>query len=254
MIISVDTGGAFFYALPPHETLSSLRTHRVAGRFAGDGALRPMIVGLRLCKGVLLLNNGEVIAGTITPAGDRYDVSLDDAEIHVKKTEVATLCASLDECYQFKRAGNDSGGATGHLMLAEWCIKNGLLEAAEREIGAMRAEDAGHPKIRLLEPRLELAKSKPRTPDPINTGEKNASAEQLDTLARNLPAGAMESFTLTIQPVLLNNCAVGLSRSAFDERVAAGTHCAEQAVGPSHDAAQSAIGHGAGRSRAADRE
>jgi hypothetical protein len=159
-------------------------------------------------RGVLLLNNGQLIAGLITAAGDRYDVTLDGGELHVPRTHVAVLAADAAECYVYKRSLVETGRIQDHLELAEWCLRNGLAEQSQREIAAARALDPTHPKLRLLESRLELAaEGAPRQPsEPIKTPEKSTGADQLDAMARNLPHGVMESFTNNIQPILLNYC------------------------------------------------
>ncbi len=172
--------------------------HVAAG--ADDVSLAPR-------KGVLLLNNGEVIEGTITASGDRYDVAGQDSEIRVKRSDVAIVCRDVLGCYEHKRSAIEQGRAGDHLELAEWCLKHGLVEPAERELEAARTADSSHPKIRLLEPRLELAKQAPRNSEPAVAREKTASSEHLDGIIRNLPAGSMENFTNGIQPMLLNYCA-----------------------------------------------
>ncbi|MBI3837992.1 MAG: hypothetical protein HY288_08670 [Planctomycetia bacterium] len=159
--------------------------------------------------GILLLHNGEMIEGAITAAGDRYDVNLKDGEIHVPRSSVAIVCRTIEECYLHRRAGIAQERVQDHLELAEWCLRNRLLESAEKELADARTADAGHPKIRLLEVRLKLSKESPKSTEPINAPEKNVSKEQLDRLVRNLPAGSMETFTLTIQPLLLNYCTKG---------------------------------------------
>jgi hypothetical protein len=168
--------------------------------FGADG------VSLAPREGVLLLNNGEVVEGLITAAGDRYDVVRKDVEIRIKRSEVAIVCQDLQECYLHKRSGIEQGRVQDHLELAEWCLKNSLVEPAEKELEAARAADPEHPRIRLLEPRLELARQVPKDAEPVQPGEK-AVAEALDTLVRGLPAGSMEHFTNGIQPMLLNYCA-----------------------------------------------
>lgn len=156
--------------------------------------------------GVLLLTNGSVIQGTITAAGDRYDVFLEDSEIHVKRSEVALSCRDLHECYLHKRKGIEQGHAVEHLDLAEWCLRQSLLTEAGQEIAAARKADGAHPKLSLLEARLKLAREAPPRTEPAKAPEKQAPAEQLDVLARGLPAGTMEHFTNSVQPVLLNYC------------------------------------------------
>ncbi len=158
--------------------------------------------------GVLLLNNGELIEGTVTFAGDRYDVNLKDGELHLKRSDVAALCNDALECYRHKCAGIEEGRVQDHLDLVEWCLKNKLIPEAEKELAAARAADSGHPRIALMEARLRLAKDDKGSPRPLNVSDKTAgdAQQQLDRMVRNLPAGSVESFTNTVQPILLNNC------------------------------------------------
>jgi hypothetical protein len=156
--------------------------------------------------GVVLLNNGELIAGEIIAAGDRYDVHLKTGEISLKRSDVAMVCRDAAECYRHKRDGIELGRAQDHLELAEWCIKNALLDEAEKELAAARAVDAAHPKIKLVELRLALARH-PLPSEPAASPEKSAPQKTPDGAIRDLPAGAVATFTNTIQPLLLNNCA-----------------------------------------------
>lgn len=157
-------------------------------------------------QGVLLLNNGEVIEGMITPAGDRYDVDLKDGQVYIKRVEVARLCRDLAECYAHKRGDIEEDRVQDHLALTEWCLRHGLLDLAEKELDEARAAEPRHPKIRLLETRLSLAKTAPPAAQPASATEKAISPEQLDSRVRNLPVGTMESFTNNVQPMLLNHC------------------------------------------------
>ncbi len=166
---------------------------------ADDLALTPR-------RGMLLLNNGELIEGTITASGDRYDVTLNDGEIHIKRSQVAFLGRDALACYEHKRSGIEEGRAQDYLDLAEWCLRHALLDEAGTEIAAAKAADSTHPKIRLLETRLTLARENLKPREPVAAGAKAAPAETLDALVRNLPAGSMETFTNNIQPLLLNYC------------------------------------------------
>lgn len=157
-------------------------------------------------QGVLLLNNGHVIEGTIAAAGDRYDVLREGVEVRVKRSEVSAVCDDLLQCYQHKLSLIEADRVLDHLALAEWCLQHKLLKPAETELQTARSLDPMHPRIRLLEPRLALAKEGPAKTEPVQGGEKPVATETLDKLVRNLPPGSMEQFTNTIQPMLLNYC------------------------------------------------
>jgi hypothetical protein len=172
------------------------------------GAMAADDLSLSPRRAVLLLNNGELIAGLITAAGDRYDVTLDGGEIHVQRSHVALVAADAHECYLHKKSGIEQTRVQDHLELAEWCLRHSLSDAARQEIDAARALDDSHPKLRLLETRLRVAAEEtPATSrEPIQTTERRPGEEQLDLLTRNLPHGVMETFTNSVQPMLLNYC------------------------------------------------
>lgn len=160
-------------------------------------------------EGVVLLANGEIIRGTIIPAGDRYDVHLESGEITLRKADIAAVCQTVEECYRHKRADIELGRVQDHLQMAEWCVRNRLFAEAERELADAKKADPTHPKIRLIASRLELA----RSPAPSEAGGDTSgkviravATTPLETATRNLPPGTMETFTNTIQPLLLNNC------------------------------------------------
>jgi hypothetical protein len=162
-------------------------------------------LALKPREGVVLLTNGELLTGTIIPAGDRYDVHLESGEICLRRSDVAMICRDAQECYQHKRNNIEAGRVQDHLDLAEWCIRNNLLDAAARELADAAKADDTHPKIRLLTSRLELARQ-PLAGQSTGAAEKLVSHTPLDSVSRNLPPGTMETFTHSIQPLLLNNC------------------------------------------------
>lgn len=164
-------------------------------------------LGLSPQEGVLLLRNGQILHGKITPAGDRYLISLPTGEVRVKSTDVELHCRDLDEAYACKRQGLQAGNVHEHLNLAQWCIQQDLLGHAAEEIGAAMNVDPRHPRIELLERRLSLAQHKPAVAQPtVELADAGPSSEDLDRLTRSLPPGTVETFTNSIQPMLLNNC------------------------------------------------
>ena len=56
-------------------------------------------------EGVLLLRNGHLLRGTITPLGDHYLVTTGAGnEVRLPATSVEMACRSLEEAYQVKRS------------------------------------------------------------------------------------------------------------------------------------------------------
>ncbi|HET6881750.1 MAG TPA: hypothetical protein VFI31_16420 [Pirellulales bacterium] len=158
-------------------------------------------------QGVVLLRNGEVLSGTIARTGDYYQVSKPGSEIRLKANEVEKVASSLVELYEEKRLRLDPDKLQERLDLAEWCIQQKLIEQASGELTAISAIEPNHPRIVLLKRRIELA-SEPHTEtaSPAAAVDGGPANEELDRLVRGLPVHAIESFTTTIQPLLVNNC------------------------------------------------
>jgi hypothetical protein len=157
--------------------------------------------------GMVLLANGQVLSGKVTRAGDYYYVLMPTGEIRLRAAEVELFCHDLEEGYARKRAALVPGQIQDHLNLAHWCIQQGLFGYAARELSAAMAIDRTHPKIALLERRLELAREHRDLAPP--TGDRtvrHVSSEDLDRMTRGMPHGTVEAFAQTIQPLLLNHC------------------------------------------------
>ena len=160
--------------------------------------------------GVLLLTNGQALRGKVTHAGDYYFVTLAAGEIRLKNSDVELFCLDLEDGYRRKRAAIIEGQADEYLNLASWCIRHGLLDHAAKELDQAYQADPTHPKIALLERRRQLA-TKPAQEATTATAAREATVtnDDLDRLARGLPAAVVEQFNSTVQPLLVNNCATG---------------------------------------------
>lgn len=158
-------------------------------------------------EGVLLLRNGQVLAGKIARAGDYYYVSMPHSEIRLKASEVEKVARRLEELYEQKRAKLRPGELRDHLDLAEWCVEQKLAAQASAQLALARSLDPEHPRIGLIERRLELAQ-RPAVEQPVArpATEAGPTNEELDRLVRGLPSRAIENFTSSIQPLLVNNC------------------------------------------------
>lgn len=177
------------------------------GCASAAGAEPPLQLAPR--EGALLLRNGQVILGKIIPAGDHYVVSCPPhAEYRFPTSEVDLLCKDLEEVYERKRARVKLASAADHVDLADWCLKNDLIDHADTELSYALAADANYPRIRLLERRLALARRDDTAPPPARhkTADRGPTNDELDRFIRGMPSHAVESFTSTIQPLLINNC------------------------------------------------
>ena len=164
--------------------------------------------------GILLLRNGQIIAGQIQRNGDYYLVIQPDQETQVRAADVEFSCRDLREGYRQKKAAMQINDVEQHLQLSLWCERHGLLDCATDELNAVEALDRDHPMISVLRRRLKLEMHQQKTTRrPTESGPPPPSDEQLDSMTRAMPPGTVESFVEVVQPILLNHCpgAVGFA-------------------------------------------
>jgi hypothetical protein len=163
-------------------------------------------------RGLLLLKNGNVLAGEITSAGDYYVVLIGKAsELRVPAKDVEAQVANLDEAYEIRRHGLFGRGAAPHLDLAEWCLRHGLHARCAEQLAKATAVEAENPQIAELQRRLKLATearplSKPAPSPSATTTAQSASTEQIEKAVKALPRGSVERFAAVVQPLLMNRC------------------------------------------------
>lgn len=155
----------------------------------------------------LLLANGEVLEGRVTRVADRYDVWQPGGEIHLKVAEVAAVCPTLAECLKHRRKLSGLESPDDPAAVFDWCIRHRLLDDAANELTAIRNLEPNHPRLHLLERKLELANALSTAPLAAKASVAQPSGEELDRMVRGMPTGAVETFTNTIQPLLMNYCA-----------------------------------------------
>jgi hypothetical protein len=173
--------------------------------------------------GTLVLHEGGALSGAIIRDGDRYVVTTAASEIMVPEANVELVCHSLEDAYRQQRGQIESPTAESHLELAEWCLRHDLLSEATRELQTARKHDARHPRLRLFERRIAVARETHRATAsgtqsveletqvaaPQPTSENSADQGRFRLLLSDLPKGAVERFTRKVQPLLVNSCTSG---------------------------------------------
>lgn len=157
-------------------------------------------------QGVLVLSNGQTLEGKITRAGDRYCVVLKGGEINLPAGQVVLQCRDLPEAYERQRNARIEPRVQDHLKLAKWCLQNKLATEARQELDDAAQLEPNNPNIAVLRRRLEIVQQPPKVRT-ASHAEAPVSADELDRMVRSMPPGAMEGFTNTVQPLLLNQCA-----------------------------------------------
>ncbi len=158
---------------------------------------------------VLLHRNGRLFHGDILDQGDIYLIQLAHGEVELKKSEVEFVGADVSAVYRYRQSKIEPGSIDRHMELASWCAAQKLLDEAEHELSVAAGLAPQHPKIALIARQIELARREPSESNsqPAQGPAVAASFDAYEELARNLPSGAVASFTEQVQPLLMNSCA-----------------------------------------------
>lgn len=158
-------------------------------------------------SGVLLLKNGEMLSGVITAEGDRYLISLKHGEIRIRNDQVEAKFATTGDVYRHLRNKIKKPSVEASLDLARWCLRNGMVSEAVDEIEQARRLDPTHAGVRALaEQVLYRHASHAAGASDAAVDRPESKQDELRLLIDGLPEGSMETFTATIQPMLLNSC------------------------------------------------
>ena len=83
----------------------------------------------------LVLKNGQTIEGTVTLADGRYTVvTSNGSRIILAEDKVNFVADSISDIYWDKWSRVEPNDSTSHMSLFRWCLKNGLLEEAQKQI------------------------------------------------------------------------------------------------------------------------
>ena len=169
-------------------------------------------------NGVVVLRNGNVLAGGVRRSGDYYLVEQAGAALQIPVEQVEMACSSLAEAYELRRQNRVGTSADAHLELARWCLRHNLLDQAARETLDARTRDPGHPALISLEVQirqmLEIEAGRPdRVEKSAIAGDSRANALHDGAppagLALNPSTAAQSQFVRSIQPMLIHGCATG---------------------------------------------
>jgi hypothetical protein len=175
--------------------------------------------------GVLVLRNGNVLRGSVRATNGFYSVEHAGASLQVPAEQVEMACRTVEEAYERRRTDRVGNFADAHLELARWCLKNGLLSQAAREVLDARTRDPGHPALPTLDLAIRLgleleasrnakgaggATGSATEPAPAGVAGQVARVDQTPSTALLDPSvEAQTQFVRSIQPMLVQNCATG---------------------------------------------
>ncbi len=168
----------------------------------GPGITRPRL---------LVMNNGRVVRGVITPRPGGYDVRLGLGHMYVASETVRFEAGDLDEAYHKLRDTFQVLTADTHLEIARWCITNHQVAAARQELLDALHLEPNNSTARAMLKRLEAdvsqtaAKSAPAT--------RTLAQRRLDQFMRSdheslggLGDRHAADFVSRVQPILERRC------------------------------------------------
>lgn len=173
---------------------------------------------------VLVLRNGNYLEGVVHTQERGYRLELKQGcEIFVRSSDVAFLARNLQDAYRYKASKIRGGVAREQIELTEWCLQNRLLPQAAHHLLEALSVDPQNPRIARLQHRLRIAAELEDAAQPTHQQPAEPGLLAAETVAatdhtsppsqpavpalEDLPPGALEMFSESVQPVLLNRCA-----------------------------------------------
>jgi len=164
---------------------------------------------------VILLTNRQILRGEVAIYGDDYLITQPTSEVRIARDRVEHICPSLQEAYRYLKHQTRFGSAGDLLRLAQWCLDEGLATEAQEQLEEGIIKKPNHRRIDLIRRQLEAIPTEGEALSAVSDAEQPngaravfapTDADALETLSRSMPNRAIESFTRTIQPLLLNGC------------------------------------------------
>ncbi|WP_013630889.1 hypothetical protein [Rubinisphaera brasiliensis] len=161
---------------------------------------------------ILVLNDGQIVRGNVTPLALGYAIDLGAGEITIPFDAVICTAKTIPEAYRKQREAMTKPTADQHTRLASWCIKQKLFEEAELELNdALALQPQYQPAKRLVS---YLTARKPKDSDFVDQKRKTYVENYLiqkefgeaKPLGELSPSLARE-FSSRIEPLLVNSCA-----------------------------------------------
>lgn len=165
---------------------------------------------------ILVLNNGNVERGILTPRPGGFDVALNPGRMFVADSQVRFQAVSMEDAYYKMRASVQELTPEIHVELSRWCTKNQLLSFAKKELLDALFLHPDHTTARLMLERMtrnENRKQQASQSDDVDRAKRmteHVAARSVLPERRSLgglPQSLAVTFTRRIQPVLSNKCA-----------------------------------------------
>lgn len=162
---------------------------------------------------LLVLVDGQVISGDVTPRPDGYDIQVPGGRLFINSDRVRFAASSLTDAYDRMRESIPEFTPTNHLELARWCLANKLHSQARREVLDALYLDPNREDAKRMLQTLERAGE-----SSVNSGAGTGLTEYPSQVKMQRPAietrslaglsrSIAHSFVRDVQPLLMNKCA-----------------------------------------------
>ena len=171
----------------------------------------------------VLLRNGGVFHGSLQKERNTILVVRKNGNLRLKSSSVRFVGDSLETLYRLQSQTLLSEDFEGHATLANWCLRQGLLESAEKELLEVLVRQPNHPmagrlmrhlkvvreteKLQSVKQRVHRRFSETETSPVSVTNPPQRRQFGTTKMVTLLPPGALRVFTRTIQPLLATSCA-----------------------------------------------
>ena len=181
------------------------------------------VVGQEAAPEYVLLDTGQLLHGVVSVSGKSVQVKLHSGiTLTVGSNEVELRCHSAESAFAHLQRNSRADSLHQQIVLTRWCIKNDLLELAERQLLVLSRLGIGEQSRRQIRNEIDFSRaSKVRSttadaqqhvqnqssPVASQQRKKKLSNRELNKLVKSLPDGSFLDFTRNIQGPLIRGCA-----------------------------------------------
>lgn len=162
---------------------------------------------------VLLLQSGKVVKGVIRQSAAGYVVNVSGGQLVLPFDQVRFEGSDLEDLFRQAQNGLPNDTASSHIELARWCVTNGLLDHARKELRIALKRDPESTIAKGLLQRIndQLLATKEIPAVVQRNGQYSFLGDVkpgivAETLG-GLPREAATEFVTKVQPLLVNRCA-----------------------------------------------
>jgi hypothetical protein len=161
---------------------------------------------------MLVLRSGRVLEGKISRNSAGYVVDLPTGDMSINEKQVKFVAENREDACRKMAETVDTSTADGHLLLADWCMKNTFYDEAANELRQALAIEPSRSDARRMLTRLEDLRNPAK---PVHRTQELPAPRTIDgfdvAAIKSLGGLSRENATTymsKVQPILINRCAV----------------------------------------------